>query len=222
MRATTRPALPDANSRFQCTECTFVFEQPGNMTVSRVMLYTGESIDELNTGVELSLSKAGWTAQCPRCGREAIAINQVTLEQGGHWATGFADTPEQVEALRASVFADLKTLPKDASLDEVASLLEQTPQLRPLARYLRAHAHELAALSIGIDLVAVVLTLVAWLMPMNDEVAPPAPPDGITYEQMQELVDELREEAQPANNPGREPDEQSQSRNADTLPDAAE
>lgn len=179
------------------------------MTIGRVMLYneqTGEEVDLLN-------ARVGWSAPCPRCSQPAAATNQVIVEQDGHFGTGFADTPDQVEALRASI-AELNTLQKDASLEEVATLLEQTPQLRPVAKYLREHALEIGELGIGV--VALVIALLAWLMPLSEE-APPAPPDGITYDQMQDMIEELREETPPAYEPAGGRDRQGERGETDTF-----
>lgn len=174
--------------RFGCNTCELVFEHQGSIQLG------GFVLQNLDTGetFEIPAEAAGtWKTTCPRCGQPAAAINQVSVSDGTRSVMGFADNEGHIEALRSSI-QELHALAPDASLEEVAGVLEQQG-LGHVAQYLREHALELAALGVG--LVGVVIALLAWLQPVSTDKPTPQPvPDGVTYDQMERLVEELRDE----------------------------
>ncbi len=155
----------------------------------------GLTIKNETTGEFIELEDpAGWQAwaQCPRCGARAGATNQKTVvDEDGTSVFGFVNTPGDEHALRDAI-DELRDLEANASLDEIVEVLEQHgPRMQPVVDYLRAHHLELAAL--GISLAALVVSLLTWLMPTEQD--PPAPPDGITREQMERLIVEFQRES---------------------------
>jgi len=166
--------------KFLCTDCGTRFERSDNFIVGGL-----EVSDDAGNVIPVPLD-AGLQTECPACGRMATSTNHVTVERDGVTFMGFADTPEQVHTIVAAI-GELKKLREDASLEQILSVLdEQGEKLAPVADYLRRHHLELAGLSVS--LVALVVAVLAWLLPQGDE---RPVPDGITKDQMERLVEEL-------------------------------
>jgi hypothetical protein len=198
----TAPPGPPAKMRFKCSTCGAGIEQDMNITIGPVQL-VNEDTGEVH---QLDLAGSQWAMQCPVCGGEAKAINQHTVSVGGISVTGFADTPEHVQAL-VDAIDELRGLDAQASLDEIASVLEQQSATQPVAEYLRKN--HLALAGLGVGLLAAVIALLTWLMPVQDD--PPSPPSGVTEEQMERLLAdfeaelrEMREEHQHDGDRGQE------------------
>lgn len=177
-----RPPAPAANMRFGCPACGFTFEVLGSVIVGPMSI-TNEDTGETINGVEPGI----FHAACPRCGQTTYATNQFSASQGKTTVTGFADTPAQRRRI-VDAIAELEALEANASFEQVVEVLERQEELKPLAGYLRENRLALAGLGVG--LIGVVIALLAWLFPVGQD-QPPVP-DGITHEQMEDLIREIR------------------------------
>jgi hypothetical protein len=205
-KAARMPAA-GANMRFGCNTCGHIFERDMSIMIADVTvtnLDTGEVTNPMDGGT--------WRSPCPRCGQPAPSINHVTVRDGEHTVHGFANTAEDVDAIRSSI-DELRKLKDDASAEEVAAVLEQQG-LGAIAQYVRDHHVALAAL--GVSLAALVIQILAWLQPVApDEQNPEPVPDGITYDQMERLVEELREEVGSGKKPADGGDQKPKQRQVD-------
>lgn len=175
-------------ARFRCRTCGVEFAHPG-MEIADIQLFGPDG------AIPVNMAETIVQSVCPVCGQPADALNMASLSESGHQIVGFADTPEHVEALRKSL-QNLALLREDATFDQIVSVLEeQGPEVRPIVEYLRRHHLELAALGVG--LLALVIALLTWLEPRAAEQDPPPTPNGITYEQMERLVQQLEVEDSP-------------------------
>ena len=99
--------------RFRCRTCGAEFRHPGNVMFGPIQVH-----DEDGTLVHQIDAPGLLQASCPVCGRPADAINQHTVTADGVSVTGFADTPEQFQAIFDSL-EELRRLSADASLEEI-------------------------------------------------------------------------------------------------------
>jgi hypothetical protein len=204
------PVTREANMRFGCRTCGLVFEHPANISIGNLAI-VNESTGERT---EIPIGDVPWQSRCPRCHQMAPATNQVKVTDADASYVGFADSPEQVAAIRASI-AELRAMPADASVEEVATALERAgDHLRPLAQWLRDN-HQLIGL--GANLVAVAIALLAWIFPLGQGDEPRPVPDGITYDQMERLVEELQQEIATREQPAQRGDHTGHRHDSDTL-----
>ena len=177
--------------RFQCVVCGAIFEHPMNLRIG------GLQITNNDTGEVTRVPLGRFETACVRCGMKAIAINQhVVRDSEGREILGFADTPAGLAALRDAL-ADLRALDETATAEQIAQTIERAdPALRPVADYVRKHHRELAGL--GLSLLAVVISLLAWLYPRGQDAEPQQMPPGITERDLERLVIEIQHGASTA------------------------
>lgn len=189
-----------------CRACGYRVAVP-NMPIIRGVGMAA-SLDSPVTPIAGGVWEASVT--CPRCGAEVVVDNLSTARMpGGFTSVFFSSTAED----RDRVLHLLGALDAEASVEEVASMLEsQGPHFHPLAQYLRDN--HLQLIGLGVSVVSVVIALLAWLLPAQDQEQPPPVPDGITYDQMERLVEQLRDEIDARSNPAKRRDASRNSRNA--------
>lgn len=202
-RAKQQPAVvspPVADMRFHCKTCGAQFSHPMNIMLGPMVLIN-EDTGETH---ELEHQHGRWSAPCPVCHRPADAVNQQTVTLGDITVTGFADTPEQIQAIAAAI-EELQHLSADATAEEIASVLEQQgPEMAPVAAYVREHAIELGLFGVG--LLTVVVMMLQWLFPRQADDSPPPVPEGITHQQMERLVREVARLSREHDDPRNETD----------------
>lgn len=186
MRSQPQPE-PIADAHYKCTRCPASFTAPG-------MLVGGLQILDEEGNVVQNVSAGTWSAgaTCPVCGGHAVATNQHVVESHGTSLMGFASTADELASLYRAL-EELRALEADAPLEDVLDALEAAgPAARPLLEYVKKHHLELAML--GVALASLVLMIVQWLVP--DPNGQPTPvPEGVTYDQMERLISEIRDDA---------------------------
>lgn len=134
---------------------------------------------------------AEWSSPCPVCGQTVVAFNQVTVgDADGPRVTGFAESPAEMAALQGELVTLLQAMDADASLHDVIEVMAKVPGFELLTRWLEANQTLIQSIAAGASVVALVLTMLQFLGigPAQQEATPP----GITHEQMDELISELK------------------------------
>jgi hypothetical protein len=180
--------------RFECATCGHRFEMSG--IAIGIRLWDGETV--------VPLGQAGeWEAPCPVCHQRVTAENQVNAVVDGLTFTGFADTPEEFAVL-GTLLGKLRELDENATLDDIADAIEEKgPQARPFAEWVRRNKDlitvAIAASGLTLTAAGVVIALLTFFVgPFHEQQDPPPPPLGITEEQFERLISELRDAASAA------------------------
>lgn len=184
-RKARKPAPP---IRFECSNCGHRYEDPHGALLIHFELRDDETGEILPTQ-----SEHPWRDDCPVCQHSAFATNEYVARQGNRELIGFADTPEQRQRVDGAL-EELLKLGDDSSLDQIIHALEQGgPEVRPAIIYLEQNHGSLTTLAekYGVGLVGIVFALFAWMFPRQVD-QPPVIAPGISEQQMDRLIDELR------------------------------
>lgn len=181
------PPRSEGSTRFHCPSCRLTFRQRGTLLIG------GAKLQHVETGEEFPLDSRfiRVVTNCPQCGEEAPAMDRVDLNVDGQIYSGFDPSPEGVNYLISSVqelIDELEQLGPDPTLEDIEGVLGKDPRLEKLIEYLRAHHVAYAGM---------LLTIVLYVLQAltGGASTPPPSPPGITRDQMERLIDELREDA---------------------------